>query len=162
MDAFSWRSVFSGREGMKKLKWGQIMLAGFVAGLAFMFIETIYEGMLWLVFRISENRQFQALFPHYDPSGTRFILVNFAILFAEMILIMFLYALIRPRFKTKPGAVLCASGIYWTAVYLIFANHVNLGVLPLSVLWPGIVNNIVELPLSVLIASSMIKDNPQV
>lgn len=147
---------------MKELGWGQILLAGVTAGLAFMFIETTYEGLLWLIFRISENRRFQVIVPQFNPAGTRFILVNFAILFAEMILVMFLYALIRPRFKTKPGAVLCAAGLYWTVSCLIFINYVNLNSFPLSVLWPGFVNRIVELPVSVLIASSLIKDDPPV
>lgn len=143
---------------MKKLEWGQIFLAGFVAGLVYMFIEIICEGFLLIVFRFKENMQIKALFPHYDPSGTRFILVNFAILFAEMLLVMFLYALIRPRFKTRAGAALCSAGIYWLVVYLIIANHVNLGVFPLSSLWPGIILSIVELPITVLIASRVIRD----
>jgi hypothetical protein len=143
---------------MKGIKWGPVFLAGFVGGLAFMFIETVLEGFFWIAFRFSENQHFEGLFPHYSPSGTRVILVNFAILFAEMILIMFVYALIRPGFKTKTGAALCAAAIYWTAASLIFANHVNLGIFPLSALWPGLLFNIVELPLSVLIASNVIKD----
>ena len=122
-----------------------------------MFIESLYEGLLRILLRVCENEQLPKLYPNYRPSGIIFNLINFAILFAEMGLIMFLYAMIRPRFKTRAGTVFCASGIFWFAAHLNFANNLNLGVFPLQVFWPEILIGVVELPLSALAASRIIK-----
>lgn len=143
---------------MKRINIGRVILAGLVAGLAFIFVEIVLEGFVWLIFGINENKMLKEAFD-ISPRGVLFHILNLAIFFAECILIMGIYAAIRPRFRLPATAAITASLIFWFFALLILANQINLGVFPLKLVLISLGFNLIELPVAILVGSNVYKEN---
>jgi hypothetical protein len=141
---------------MKKINFGRLILAGLVAGLAFIFVEIIVEGSMYFVFRISEAKIFQEAF-EMRCSGVLFHILNLGILFAICILIMWVYAVLRPRFSSRGTTAIVASLIFWLFAFLFVANHVNLGIIP-PMSFISLAFNLIELPVAVIVGSNIYRE----
>ncbi len=136
---------------MEKINIKRLFLSGFVAGLVFMFVEMILEGFFYLVFGVSESKMYQDAFDAVSKK-ILFNILNIGILFAICILIMWVYAAIRPRFQTRIKAAFAASSVFWGFAVLFVLNHINLGLFPAGALL-GMGYNLVELPAAALAGS---------
>ena len=141
---------------MKKINLGRLVLAGLVAGLAFIFVEIIVEGFLHFVFRISEAKFYLEAF-EMRKSGIVFHILNLGILFVICILIMWVYAAIRPRFSSRGKTAVVASLIFWLFAFLFTANHVNLGIFP-PISFISMAFNLIELPAAVIVGSAVYRE----
>jgi len=142
---------------MKKINFGRVVLAGFVAALVFFFVEIVLEGFVYLIFGICESKIAKE-FLGYIPSGTLFYILNILIFFAICILIMWVYAAIRPRFTSNAKAAIVTSLVFWLLVFLFLANFVNIGIFPLEAALLSLGFNLIELPIGILVGSLLYKD----
>ena len=62
--------------------------------------------------------------------------------------IIWIYALIRPKFDSSIKTVLATSFIFLALVYLVLANLANLGMFPIKLLLFSLVLNLIELPVA--------------
>jgi hypothetical protein len=142
---------------MKKIKVGRAIAAGLVTALAFFFVEIVVEGVAKLLFGICESEMLKEVLGKY-PSGLRFHVLNLLIFFSTCILIMLIYAAIRPRFNSHVPAAVITSLIFWLIVALFIANNINLGVFPIKMSLTSLTFNLIELPVAVLIGSLIYKE----
>lgn len=142
---------------MKKINIGRVVLAGSVAALAFLFVEIVVEGFFRIFFNIDESEMYLEAF-NIVHSSILFHILNIAILFVICILIMWVYAAIRPRFKTNGKAALAASMIFWGFAFLFIVNHINLGLFPLGT-FVGLGFNLIEIPAATLVGSLLYREN---
>ena len=134
---------------MKKISIGKIALAALVASLVFLFVETILEGGVMLVFGLSEIKMMKEANIHI-PSGTLYYVLAIIYLYLVCALIMWVYAAIRPRFKSHMGAALAASFVFWLFAFLFVVNYSNVGLFPLKFALLGMGFNLVEIPAAVM------------
>ena len=101
---------------MNNINMGRVLLGGLLAGLVinigeYLFNEVLFKGQLKAVFdslRVPE------------PSGN-FIAVAVVLSFALGIVIVWLYAMIRPRYGPGPKTAICAGLIAWFLI-CIYCN----------------------------------------
>ncbi len=142
---------------MKKINLGYVFLAGFVASLAFIFAEMVFEGSVQLVFRINENDLFLEAFDNL-PSGTLYHIVNLLYLYLVCVLMMWVFAAIRPRFNNRLNAALGTSLVFWLFLVLFLVNYSNLGLYPYRMSLLSIGFNLLEIPSAVIAGSLVYRD----
>jgi hypothetical protein len=122
------------------MNYGRILLGGLFAGL----VLNIGEYLLNEVVMGNEMKAFFSRHNFHDPGGT-FIAIAVVLTFVLGIVIVLIYALIRPRLGPGPKAAIIAGLIAWFATY-VYTGIIN-GVLfavPSNVLLIGLVWGLVE------------------
>ena len=150
-------SYENGGIAMKKINFCKVILAGFVAGIAFLFVEVILEGFAKLVLGINEY-EIVSKYVEIPPLGVLYHFIVFADLFCITILIMGVYAAIRPRFSSNITAALTTGLSFWFFFLLIMISFANVGILKFDIVAPSLIFNLIELPAAVIVASFVYKD----
>jgi hypothetical protein len=88
-----------------------------------------------------------------SPGGTLFHVLNLSIFLVQMLMMMFVYALIRPRFNSNVGAGLTTAAVFLFIGFMLLANLTNLGVLPVSLAATMILFSLLELPPALLVGA---------
>jgi hypothetical protein len=153
----SQKKISYGGRWMKKINMGRVLLAAFVASLSFLFIETVLEGTFYLMTGVSEGELFKEAYMSL-PSGFLYYAVTIIYLYSVCVLMMWIYAAIRPRFKTHINAALATSLVFWLFAFLFIVNYSNLGLHPLKLGLLSMGFNIVELPVSLIAGSLVYKE----
>lgn len=134
---------------MKRVRVAPVVVAAMVASVAFVVAEFLVEGLVWLLFNVSEtdllSRRFGVTF-----SGLRYYSVNIVMLLGACIVIMWVYALIRRNFDSTGRAAIVTSAITLLLTFIPGASLANTGVLTVDVLLLGLALDLVELPVAVL------------
>jgi len=139
---------------MAKSNFGALISSGLVAAIAFIIAEFLLEGAVGL-FGFNEAAIFREMYPDYRFEGVTFQFLNILQLVVFMIFTMWLYTALTPRFGAGPTCALVASFVMWF-MYLVFAtNFARLGVLPMNIAVASVLFNLVEIPLAVLVGSSV-------
>jgi len=97
---------------MTKINFGRVILGGLLAGLVLNIGEYLLNEV---VFKTQMEEMFRRL--HLTPPGGNFIAIAVVITFLLGILIVCLYAMIRPRYGPGPKTALCAASVIWFCVY---------------------------------------------
>jgi hypothetical protein len=97
---------------MSKINFGRVILGGLLAGLVLNIGEYVLNEV---IFKQQMEEMFRRL--HLTPPGGNFIAVAGAITFLLGILIVCLYAMIRPRYGPGPKTAICAASVIWFCVY---------------------------------------------
>jgi hypothetical protein len=142
---------------MKKISIGRVALAALIASLAFLFSEIVVEGAVLLIFGISEvelTREANITI----PTGILYYTVTIVYLYLVCSLIMWVYAAIRPRFKSHVRAALATSFVFWLFVFLFVVNYSRVGLYPLKLGLLGVAFNLVELPAAVIVGSLVYRE----
>jgi hypothetical protein len=128
------------KESDNKMNNRRILLGGLLAGL----VLNIGEYLLNEVVLGNEMKAFFSRHNFHEPGGS-FIAIAVALTFVLGIVIVLIYALIRPRLGPGPKTAIIAGLIAWFAIYVYtgIINGVVLGV-PSNVLLIGIVWGLVE------------------
>ncbi len=143
---------------MGKINFKRVVLGGLLAGVVFIFVEIILEGLVQLVFGINEHELAMQAFNDITLGGIRYHTVNLSYFFVLCILIVWVYAAIRPRFGSGPKTALITSGIFLIVIFLFYVNFVNLGIFPLKMCLLSMAFNLIELPTAVLAGASIYKE----
>jgi len=144
-------------DNVKKINLGRVFIAAFVTSLAFLFLETVLEGAVYLITGLSEGDLLKEAYLSV-PSGALYYVVTIIYLYSVCCVMMWIYAAIRPRFKTHLSAALATSLVFWLFAFLFVANYSNLGIYPLKLGLLSMGFNIVELPGSLIVGSLVYKE----
>ena len=93
---------------MNKINVGRVLLGGLLAGVVLNIGETLFNVVLFA-------DQMKAFFDslRLPEPGNNFIIVAVVMTFALGIVIVWLYAMIRPRYGPGPKTAVCAALIVW-------------------------------------------------
>ena len=131
---------------MNKMNFGRAILGGLVAGVVLNIGEFLLNEV---VFKKQMEEMFSRL--RITPPGSNFIAVAVAITFLLGILIVILYAMIRPRYGPGPKTAICAASVIWFCVY-VYSGILNAALfgIPASFLIIGMVWGLVEYSLAAI------------
>ena len=119
-----------------------------VAAVAFLIVELVFEGIMRLIFGISDSRLWAAHFDQRHIGFWHYIGLVITLL-ANFFFIMLLYHLTRPFFTTNSKAILGISGVVLAIQYLAFANLMMQAIFPFSIWIWSLFTNVIELPIAV-------------
>lgn len=97
---------------MNKINYGRVILGGLVAGV----VLNIGEFLLNAVVLADQMKAFNAAHNFKEP-GTNFMVMAVALTFVLGIVLVFLYASIRPRFGAGVKTAIIASLFAWFCLY---------------------------------------------
>ena len=103
---------------MNKINFGRVLLGGIVAGI----ILNIGEFILNEKIMGAEMKEMMAKHNFAMPVGPNFITMAVGVTFVLGIVMVCVYALIRPRLGPGPKAAIVAALIMWFGVYLYNAG----------------------------------------
>lgn len=104
---------------MNKINMGRVLIGGLIAGVVLNFGEFLLNGVLLAK---DMEEEFKKL--NLGPPSNTFILRAVGVTFLLGIVLVYLYAAIRPRFGPGVKTAVCAGLIGWFFVYL-YAGYLN-------------------------------------
>jgi hypothetical protein len=142
---------------MDKINPYRVIIAGLIASLSFIIIETIFEGLLKILFLFDEVNILLQYFPNVNLSGTRYYIINFAYLILTCEITIWLYAALIPKFREGFKTALLASLIVIILIALFMVNYINMNIIPLKLVLISLGLSLVEFPLSIVIGAGFYK-----
>lgn len=103
---------------MGKINFGRVLLGGIVAGI----VLNVGEFILNEKIMGAEMKEMMAKHNFVMPTGPNFIIMAVGMTFVLGIVMVCVYALIRPRLGPGPKAAIVAALIMWFGVYLYNAG----------------------------------------
>jgi hypothetical protein len=139
---------------MNTINWGKVLLGGLLAGL----IINVGEFLLNDVILGAQMKQFFARYEIPEPGGT-FLIVAVGLSFVIGILLVFLYALIRPRLGPGVKTAIVAGLILWFGIY-VYTGAINglLFGIPINVMLIAFVWGLIEYVLSAIAGAWVYKE----
>ena len=139
---------------MTNINVGRVLLGGLVAGVVLNIGESILNG---LVLAQSMKADFDRL--HLPDPGSTFIVRAVTITFLLGIVLVYLYAAIRPRFGPGVKTAICAGLIAWFFVYL-YAGYIQeaLGLVSSKPFMTGLIWGLVEYPVGAIAGAWVYKE----
>lgn len=139
---------------MNTINWGKVLLGGLLAGL----IINVGEFLLNDVILGAQMKQFFARYGIPEPGGT-FLIVAVGLSFVIGILLVFLYALIRPRLGPGVKTAIVAGLIMWFGIY-VYTGAINglLFGIPINVMLIVFVWGLIEYALSAIAGAWVYKE----
>jgi hypothetical protein len=139
---------------MGKINLGRVVLGGLVAGLVINFSEFILNGLI--LARQLEDAMRALNKPIVGHEAIAYFVIGGFLL---GILMIWLYAAIRPRFGAGPRTAICAGLTVWAFAYFYSAiGFIAMGLFPLNVMLIGLVWGLVELPIAALAGASLYQE----
>jgi hypothetical protein len=140
---------------MGRINWGRVILGGIVAGI----IINISEAILNTVVLGAESAEILRS-RNLDPEAQS-IPVWFAYGFIVGILLVWLYAAIRPRFGPGPKTALIAGFVVWVLAFLLSTiAMINIGLFPSNMMLMPTIWGFVEVMLAALLGAWLYKEEP--
>ncbi len=127
----------------------RVLLAGVVAGLGYVVVEFVVEGLVAILFNVSEDELLARYFD-FSRSGFRYALVDNLIFFAECVVIMWIYALMRSHGRPVGQSLLVTVAMVLLLALLPLASLANVAVFPGSVVLLSLGFSVIELPTAIL------------
>lgn len=143
---------------MTGINFGRVLAGGLAAGLVINASETLLNTTV-----IASDMEAMLARANLPPIGgaaiTYFVLWGFAI----GILLVWLYAAIRPRYGPGPGTAICAALAIWFAGFFSSgATMFAMGFVPLNLTLIGWVWSLVEMMLAALVGAWIYREAPAV
>lgn len=139
---------------MNNINYGRVVLGGLVAGVVLNIGEFLLNGVIFA-------QQMQELFARFNvpQPGASFMAVATLLTFALGIMIVWLYAMIRPRYGPGPKTAVCAALTAWFFIcfYTGVINGMIWGV-PVNLLVIGNIWCVVEYVLAALAGAYLYKE----
>ena len=131
---------------MGKINYGRVVLGGLVAGLIINAGEMILNA--WILMKDWDEAMKALNRPAIGGGG---ITVMIALCFGLGILVMWVYAAIRPRFGAGPKTAICAGLTVWVLAYAWSSlGGMTMDVFPARLLLIGMIWGLFEIPISAL------------
>ncbi len=142
------------------ISWHRVILGGLAAGLALIIAEVIVEGLVLgaLLGVGSEGERLATLGWSRADWGVWNHLINLALPLLTGMLLVALYAAIRPRFGPGPKTALVAAGfivVYWSLVLIYMTNA---GMWSLSIGIASFVDNLLIVPVATLAGARIYRE----
>jgi hypothetical protein len=87
------------------------------------------------------------------PVRPGFHAYNLAMFAGEMLLVMFFYGIVRPRFTARWGAVIMTAAFFLAITFLFLGQMINLGIYPLRAGLVFMVVTMVDVPVAVAVGA---------
>jgi len=134
---------------MNRIRITRLIISGVIALLVFFAIEFIVEQIVGRhLFATSIEQWVQEL--SIQSWTTANYILNIAIVLVSCIMVMWLYAALRPMFGVGTKTALITSGFVLTFISAYAINETNLGLYPLQITLIQLLYWILELPLAVV------------
>lgn len=139
---------------MAKINVGRVLLGGLVAGVVLNIGEAVLNGV---VLAETMKADFDRL--HLTDPGSPFIAKAVTITFLLGIVLVYLYAAIRPRFGPGAKTAICAGLLAWFFIYL-YAGYINeaMGIVSPKPFMIALVWGLVEYPLGAAVGAALYKE----
>ncbi|MFN2530749.1 MAG: hypothetical protein ABR555_05595 [Pyrinomonadaceae bacterium] len=139
---------------MSRINLGRVITGGLLAGLVLNVGEFVLNEV---VFKKQMEEMFSRL--RITPPGANFIAIAIAITFLLGIFLVWVYAMIRPRFGAGPKTAVIAGVVGWFGIYLYsgILNGAIFGI-PASWLVLGMVWGFVEYALATIAGAWLYKE----
>ena len=139
---------------MSKLNWKRVLIGGLVAGV----VVNIMEAIGGLITAAEFEAALQAIGKEF-PAAPSMMAYYVGLSFVMGITLVYVYALIRPRFGAGPKTAVYAGLLVWfVAGILNFLGWAPIGILPLGVYFSWMVLWLIELPLAALAGARFYKE----
>lgn len=143
---------------MGKINYRRVFIGGLIAAVVFIVTELFIEGLAGILWGISETALLREYFPQALQRGLRFQMHNLLHLLLICIMLIWLYAALRPRFGAGPKTALICAFIFWLIELLLILNLVNMNIIPWKFGMISLVFNAIELPVAVLAGASVYQE----
>lgn len=141
-------------DGAEQVRLGRLVIAGLVAGLILNVGEAALHGGI-----LAEATKSAYAALHRSASAEPMHLASLIVLtFAQGLLVMWLYAVVRPRIGSKLKAAVCVGLIAWFLSSLYAAVYLHSGfsgILPSEVVWLPVAWQLFEYPLATLAGAAV-------
>ena len=139
---------------MGKINFARVLIGGLVAGVILNIGEFLLNGMVLA----KEMKDFFQKCGFPEP-GTNFMVIAVVITFVVDIVLVLLYAAIRPRFGAGPKTAIIAALFAWFGVY-VYQTVIGfgLGMMPPKVLVIGLAWGLVEYILAALAGGALYQE----
>jgi len=140
---------------VNKINFGRVLLGGLVAGLVLNIGEFLLNGVI--LAKQMEDTFFRKL--NISPPGGKALAILFAITFVMGIVIVFVYAAMRPRFGAGPKTAVITGLAAWFCVY-VYGNigGVALGFVPVNMAAIAVAWGLFEYIIGALIGAALYKE----
>ena len=138
---------------MKKINLQALIAAALRASAVFVILDFGMEYIVIKFFGISVLKHLEQ-----GPFGIRFHVVNLLLIFLEMLLIMYVYTIIRPGYSSNIKAGLVTSALFILFTALLMAFLVNIGVFTVATWLLFLLFYMIELPVAVLLGAAVYGD----
>ena len=139
---------------MNKINLTRVILGGLVTGL----VLNIGEFLLNTVVLAAQMREFFARFGVPEP-GTSFLVVATLLTFVLGIVIVWIYAAMRPRLGPGPKTAICAGLLAWFGIYL-YSGIINAMILqiPTNIILIGLIWGAVQYAVAAIAGAWLYKE----
>lgn len=133
---------------MNKIKVGRLLVAGMVTMIVFIMVEFLLEFVIFDALIGMRNWINQL----YAPSSWRISshVLNILIALVNSIILMWMYAALRPMFGVGPKTALIASGFAYAFIFSFMVNFANLRFYPMRPALIELFYQLIEIPIAVL------------
>lgn len=137
---------------MNKIKVGRLLVSGVVTLITFIVIEILIENIIGSrLFGLTYDDWYADLvIPHWTVVNYVF---NIFFALVNSIVLMWLYAAIRPMFGIGVRTAFITSGFAFTFVATYAINQANLGIVPIWIAVIELVYLVIELPLALQVGA---------
>ncbi len=134
---------------MNRIRVGRLIISGVIALLVFFVVEWIIEQLLGRYFFSGIIEEWIEVLSIQDWTSANYFL-NLLIVLASCIMVMWLYAALRPMFGVGTKTALMTSGFVLIFIAAYAINETNLGLYPIQITLIQLFYWLVELPAAVV------------
>jgi hypothetical protein len=140
---------------MNEIKITRMLLAGLAMLVMWIALEVLVEGVIADIFLgQSSSEMWREVIDVGDWTGLN-ALVSILVAIVNCMIMIWLYASLRPMYGVGTKTALIASAFFVIWVYSLFVNVVNLGLIPEKVAILEAVFESIEIPIAMLVGASV-------
>lgn len=143
---------------MNPINWGRVILGGLVTGV-------LLNAGEWVLHEVVMAEKLEAAVAEMGmepPSGSD-IGIFVAMTFVLGILLIWLYAAIRPRYGPGPRAAICAALFVWVLLFAFwYLYNIAWEIFPQDMVTTSTVWGFFELPIATLVGAWLYREGPAV
>ncbi|NIS81350.1 MAG: hypothetical protein GTO14_14360 [Anaerolineales bacterium] len=134
---------------MNRIRTGRMILAGLVTLLVFILVEIVWESLIGVtLFPRMFNVSREAL--GLKEWNLVSFSINIGVAALNSVMMIWLYAALRPMFGVGPRNALITSGFIFAFILAFSINNVNMGFIPMFIAGFDILSLVVELPIAII------------
>ena len=149
---------------MTGINYRRVLMGGFAAGLILIVTEVVVE--LLILGNIpafgSEKERLSSFGISEEGWGPANHIIQLLIPFLGAFLMIWVYAAIRPRFGSGPRTALIVGAIFLFNWLVLLVYFTNIGLFPLKVSVASFIDNLIVIPIAVLVGARMYRENDEV
>lgn len=139
---------------MNRIRPNRLFLAGLSTFLAFVVLELLWEGLIGALI-LGDTLEVWMSYPGVSKWTLQHQAVNLVIALGNCLMMIWLYASLRPMFGVGAPTALIASAFVFVFVLAFELNYANLGFFPFRLALIEAFSLIIELPLALIVGAQV-------